>query len=152
MKLLQTMALSALLITAGPAFADKTAGQMVDDSVIQAEVKAKIMSDDFVAGGWDINLETRKGVVQLGGFIDDPEKGKLAAERAASVEGVVKVDNYEFQQGSDYNRTIRASANLIYNPTANVQLGLEFLWGERKNRDGSKGTASQLQFAARYSF
>ena len=66
--------------------------------------------------------------------------------------GVVKVDNYEFQQGSDYNRTIRASANLIYNPTANVQLGLEFLWGERKNRDGSKGTASQLQFAARYSF
>ena len=93
MKLLQTMALSALLITAGPAFADKTAGQMVDDSVIQAEVKAKIMSDDFVAGGWDINLETRKGVVQLGGFIDDPEKGKLAAERAASVEGVVKVDN-----------------------------------------------------------
>lgn len=93
MKLFNTLALSALLVTAGPAFADKTTGQMVDDSVTQAEVKAKIMSDDFVAGGWDINLETRKGVVQLGGFIDDPEKGKLAAERAASVEGVVKVDN-----------------------------------------------------------
>jgi len=93
MKVLNTVALTALLITAGHAYADKTAGQMVDDSVTQAEVKAKIMSDDFVAGGWDINLETRKGVVQLGGFIDDPEKAKLAAERAASVEGVVKVDN-----------------------------------------------------------
>ncbi len=93
MKLLLRSAAAIMLLLAGPAMADKTAGQMVDDSVIQAEVKAKIMSDDFVAGGWDINLETRKGVVQLGGFIDDQEKANLAAERAASVEGVVAVDN-----------------------------------------------------------
>jgi hyperosmotically inducible protein len=89
------------LVLAGPATADKTTGQMVDDSVIQAEVKAKIMSDDMVAGGWDINLETRKGVVQLGGFIDDPEQAKLAAERAASVKGVVAVDNQLHQKSAE---------------------------------------------------
>ena len=93
MRLILRSAAAIMLLLAGPAMADKTAGQMVDDSVIQAEVKAKIMSDDFVAGGWDINLETRKGVVQLGGFIDDQEKASLAAERAASVDGVVAVDN-----------------------------------------------------------
>jgi len=43
---------------------------LVDDSVIQAIVKAKIIADNFVSGGWDINLDTRKDVVQLGGFAD----------------------------------------------------------------------------------
>jgi cell division protein FtsB len=64
--------------------------------------------------------------------------------------GVVDINNFEFQDGSDYKRTVRASANLIYNPTKNVQLGIEFLWGKRENKDGSKGTATQTQFAARY--
>jgi hypothetical protein len=66
--------------------------------------------------------------------------------------GVVDIGNFDFQEGSNYKRTIRASANLIYNPTSNVQLGVEFLWGERVNKDDSKGTASQLQVAARYIF
>jgi len=93
MKFFNYFVVAALAVCTGPAFADKTAGQMVDDSVIQAEVKAKIMSDDLVSGGWDINLETRKGVVQLGGFIDNSEQGKKAVATAAAVEGVVKVDN-----------------------------------------------------------
>jgi hypothetical protein len=66
--------------------------------------------------------------------------------------GVVDIGNFDFQDDSDYNRTVRASANLIYNPTHNVQLGVEFLWGQRVNKDDSKGKASQLQFAARYIF
>jgi hypothetical protein len=64
----------------------------------------------------------------------------------------VDIDNFDFQDGSDYKRTLRASANLIYSPTTSVTLGLELLWGERKNKDNSKGTASQFQFSARYSF
>lgn len=64
----------------------------------------------------------------------------------------VDISNYDFQQDSDYDRTTRASVNLIYNPTKNIQGGIEYLWGERKNKDGSKGTATQLQFAMRYIF
>lgn len=93
MKLFHYLAVAAFALCTGPAFADKTTGQIIDDSVIQTEVKAKLMADDFVAGGWDINLETRKGVVQMGGFVDDAEKAQKAAEVAATVEGVVKVDN-----------------------------------------------------------
>lgn len=81
----------ALLLSTG-AMADKTAGQYVDDSILQSEVKAKLMGGDFM-GGMAINTEIRKGVVQLGGWIDDEEMGKQAAEIAAGVEGVKEVDN-----------------------------------------------------------
>ena len=81
-----------LSAAAGPTMADKTAGEMVDDSLIQGNVKTKIMAEDFGEGA-SVNLETRKGVVQLGGFIDDVETGKKLAEVAAAVDGVKSVDN-----------------------------------------------------------
>lgn len=64
----------------------------------------------------------------------------------------VNINNYDFQDGSAYDRTMRASINLMYNPTQHIQGGLELLWGERKNKDGSKGHATQFQFAMRYIF
>lgn len=64
----------------------------------------------------------------------------------------VDINNFDYQLDSDYNSTLRASMNLMYNPTQNIQGGVEFLWGKRKNKDGSKGTATQLQFAMRYIF
>jgi hypothetical protein len=64
----------------------------------------------------------------------------------------VDISNFDWQADGDYNSTTRASVNLIYNPTRNIQGGIEYLWGERLNTDGSKGTATQLQFAMRYIF
>jgi hypothetical protein len=64
----------------------------------------------------------------------------------------VNINNYEFQDGGDYSRTLRGSVNLLYSPTENMQTGVEFLWGRRENKNGSKGTATQLQFAVRYIF
>ena len=64
----------------------------------------------------------------------------------------VDINNYDFQDDKSYDRTFRASMNLMYNPTQNIQTGLELLWGTRKNKDRSKGTATQLQFAMRYIF
>lgn len=64
----------------------------------------------------------------------------------------VDISNYDFQDDGAYNRTKRASMNLMYNPTENIQGGVELLWGERTNKDGEKGTAAQLQFAMRYIF
>jgi hypothetical protein len=64
----------------------------------------------------------------------------------------VDIDNFDFQDGKDYQSTLRASINLIYMPANNVRMGMELLWGERKNKDNSKGTASQLQISARYDF
>jgi len=66
--------------------------------------------------------------------------------------GYVNIDTFDFQDDLDYNETLRASANIIYNPTKNVRIGLELLWGQRKNANQSKGSATQLQFSARYTF
>lgn len=90
LTILTTAATLLLFSTTAPA--DKTAGQYVDDSTLQAEVKAKLVADDFL-GGMGINTEIRKGVVQLGGWIDDAEAGTKAAERVAGIEGVKEVDN-----------------------------------------------------------
>ena len=64
----------------------------------------------------------------------------------------IDVDNFDFQDDRDYNKTWRASANLLYFPTQNLRLGGELLWGRRTNKDGSEGTATQLQVSARYNF
>lgn len=64
----------------------------------------------------------------------------------------VSINNFDFQAGENYKSTLRASANLIYLPIKNVRFGAEVLWGQRKNKDESKGTAAQLQFSARYNF
>jgi hypothetical protein len=64
----------------------------------------------------------------------------------------VDINNYQFQEGSDYKSTREALLNLIYSPTANITMGVEFLWGKRTNRDESKGTAKQLQMLIRYDF
>lgn len=94
MKALKTLTLSALLaLAASPVLADKTAGEAVDDSLIQEEVKARMMAEDFGEGA-GVNIETRKGVVQLGGFIDDVEAGKkLAGDLAAADDNVEDVIN-----------------------------------------------------------
>ena len=82
----------SLLMVSTAALADKTAGESVDDGTTQAAVKTKLMGDDFF-GGMGINIETHKGVVQLGGWIDDAAAGAKAAELAAGVDGVKSVDN-----------------------------------------------------------
>lgn len=79
-------------------------------------------------------------------------KGWPGVLRSSFTVSWVNINNFDFQKGSDYDRTLRVSMNLMYNPTKNIQGGVEFLWGERRNKDGSKGTATQLQFAMRYIF
>ena len=64
----------------------------------------------------------------------------------------VNIDNFDYQDDKNYDSTLRASMNLIYLPTENVRFGTELLWGQRKNKDETKGTAMQLQISARYNF
>ena len=66
--------------------------------------------------------------------------------------GGVEVDNPSFVKGSAYKRTLRASANLFWTPTPRIDIGAEYLWGNRKNENGLNDDATQLQMAARYRF
>ena len=86
--------IAALLITlAGPmALADRTTGEALDDSTVQAAVKAALAESDAVSAS-SINLETYKGNVLLGGFVDSEAERAAAEEIAKSVDGVAKVTN-----------------------------------------------------------
>ena len=71
---------------------ERTAGEVVDDGVITAKVKAALISDPNVSGH-DVNVQTREGVVQLAGFVDSGTQKLKASEVTRRVAGVRQVDN-----------------------------------------------------------
>jgi hypothetical protein len=42
--------------------------------------------------------------------------------------------------------------NLFWSPWELVLIGGEVMWGERINKDGSRGDATRLQFAVKFKF
>ena len=72
--------------------AKTTVGTDVDDSTITTKVKSALLADADVKS-FDIKVETRKGEVQLSGFVDNQSQMDRAVAVAKGVEGVKKVDN-----------------------------------------------------------
>lgn len=69
-----------------------TVGNKLDDSVITTQVKAALLGDDSVKST-DISVVTRKGEVQLSGFVNNQMQMDRAINITSGVEGVVKVVN-----------------------------------------------------------
>jgi hyperosmotically inducible protein len=69
-----------------------TVGTEIDDSVVTTRVKSALLADPEVKS-FDIKVETRKGQVQLSGFIDTRERMDKAIALVRQVEGVKGVDN-----------------------------------------------------------
>jgi len=67
-------------------------GEVIDDSLLTAKVKAALIEDPVTKAN-DINVETYRGVVQLGGFVDSADQKSQAATVAKSVTGVREVRN-----------------------------------------------------------
>ncbi len=59
--------------------------------------------------------------------------------------GIVNVANLDIQPDDALRRTQRATINLTWTPTSQVDVVLEFLGGTRVNKDGRRGSSSQLQ-------
>lgn len=79
-------------VAPSPAQAQKSAGESLDDSTINATVKAELIANASTKAR-QINVETYKSVVQLSGFVEN-ETEKADAERIASaVAGVREVRN-----------------------------------------------------------
>ena len=68
------------------------AGEYVDDAVITTKVKAAIFNEPTLKST-EINVETFKGVVQLGGFVNSQADINKAVDVARGVKGVVSVKN-----------------------------------------------------------
>ena len=77
--------------TPAPA-AKTTVGTDIDDGTITTKVKSALLADADVKS-FDIKVETRKGEVQLSGFVDNQTQIERAIAVAKGVEGVKSVDN-----------------------------------------------------------
>ena len=66
--------------------------------------------------------------------------------RSSVIWSVVTVDNASFQTDDSYHRTQRLVGNLIWSPIKRMDVGVEYLWGARRNKDGERGEARQVQF------
>lgn len=68
-------------------------GEFTSDAALTARVKTAIASDAGIGSAAAINVNSYRGVVQLSGFVDSPEKIERAAEAARRVDGVRQVEN-----------------------------------------------------------
>jgi len=69
-----------------------TVGNTIDDGVVTAKVKSALLSDSGVKST-DIAVVTRKGEVQLSGYVNDQAQINRAISVARGVEGVQSVGN-----------------------------------------------------------
>jgi hyperosmotically inducible periplasmic protein len=110
-RLLLGTALSALATTvligcnkqpeATPAVAPAatTMGTEVDDTLITSSVKSALLADPAIKS-FDLQVETRKGTVQLSGYVDNQSQIEQALAVTRSVSGVAAVENGVTVKGS----------------------------------------------------
>lgn len=120
--------------------------------------------------GWGIGRYI-KDLESLGGqdAVYDPTLGQLRAlgvssayigyERqwrswlqSAVTYGVVRVTSLDIQPDTALRRTQRASFSVSWTPIPHSELITEFLFGERVNKDGAHGDASQFQAGWRWTY
>jgi hyperosmotically inducible protein len=70
----------------------ESTGEYVDDSVITAKIKSLLAADDFLKS-FQISVETRKGIVQLSGFVNSQNAVDKAGQIVRSVKGVQSLRN-----------------------------------------------------------
>jgi hyperosmotically inducible protein len=86
------MAIAVAGCNQAPAPPPTTMGTDLDDTVVTTKVKSAMVGDPYVKG-FEIKVETRKGKVQLSGFVDDQAGADRAILVARAVEGVKDVEN-----------------------------------------------------------
>jgi len=82
----------ATLVACASTSKQEGTGEYIDDSVITTKVKSLLAADDFLKS-FQIGVETRKGIVQLSGFVDSQKAIDKAGEITSGVKGVKSVKN-----------------------------------------------------------
>jgi hypothetical protein len=75
-----------------------------------------------------------------------------STQRSTFLGSWVNINTFDFQPDDAYRKTRRLTANYLWSPIPRVDVGAEFLWGKRINKDKQSGTATQLQLMSRYRF
>ncbi len=72
--------------------------------------------------------------------------------RSSAVFGLVDVDNRIEQVSDSLDRTLYSAVNLVWSPADQIDVGVEYLWGERRNMNGESESANRVQFTAKFGF
>ncbi len=116
---------------------------------------ARYINDLSSLGGMDAVFDTTSGELKslpaYGWYLayehawKEWKKGGDMKLRSTVLWSYVDVDNFAFQPSDAYNKTHRAAVNLVFSPAERVDVGVEYIYGSRENKNGQTGTANQLQ-------
>jgi len=123
---------------------------------------ARYINDLNSLGGQDAVFDTTTGELKplpaLGWYVAYEHHWKewQAAQnqnlRSTVLWSLVTVDNFDFQPPDAYYRTNRFAANLVYSPTGRADMGVEYIYGTRTNKDRQSADANQFQVVAVFRF
>ena len=93
-KISAAFAALAMVTAMGCASTSKSesTGEYFDDTLITTKVKSAIVDEPTLKSA-EINVETFKGIVQLSGFVANPDNAGTATRVAQGVKGVKSVKN-----------------------------------------------------------
>jgi hyperosmotically inducible protein len=74
-----------------PAWAQRSAGDVIDDSLITTKIKARFAADPQVSA-LAINIDTANGIVSLTGVVDSEQARQRAIQLSQGTEGVKQVN------------------------------------------------------------
>lgn len=123
---------------------------------------ARYINDLNSLGGQDAVFDPDTGKLRpipaVGWYFDYEHQWKawkLTREmklRSSLIWSFVDVDNFSFQPDEAYKRTNRFSFNLVFSPTDRIDIGVEYIYGRRRNKNGDTGTADQIQAVGIFRF
>ena len=123
---------------------------------------ARYINDLSSLGGQDAAFDPATGelhAIPAVGFYLDYEhqwKGsKLGRDmklRSSFIWSFVTVNNLDFQPDEAYRRTNRLSMNLVFSPIERIDVGVEYLYGTRENKNGDRGSSDQFQVVGIFRF
>jgi DcaP outer membrane protein len=123
---------------------------------------ARYINDLNSAGGMDAVFDTTTNTLEvipaLGWYVGYEHQWKEWKSletmnlRSTILWSIVLVDNPGFQPPDAYRRTNRVAGNLVFSPSPRGDVGIEYIYGTRLNKDGEMGHANQFQFVTIFRF
>jgi hypothetical protein len=123
---------------------------------------ARYINDLNSEGGQDAVFDTTTGDLKalpaLGWYVGYEHRWKEWQRlqtmnlRSTVLWSLVNVHNYAFQSGDAYNVTNRLAMNLVFSPSSRVDVGVEYIYGQRENLDGQHAAANQIQLVGLFRF
>jgi hypothetical protein len=123
---------------------------------------ARYINDLESARGMDAVFDTTNGTLHalpaIGWFVAYEHRWKEWQKvqnmnlRSTVLWSLVTVDNFGFQPPDAYKKTNRFAGNLVFSPSGRVDVGIEYIYGVRRNHDDQYADANQIQLVGLFRF